>query len=210
MIHYRWHDQISQTTKSQSTTSHCGGPLNSFFCSSHAPASPWKLFRISPSVSFSSSDPSTDVADEPPSPDLWASKRAQKCECIPQQWPGGDPQPVHWRRRFPPHRRPCQGQGMPCVDGLDESSKARVLILKWKTDGLAREDSLASDSTKIWNGLYCITWNTILRIPDPESKTISWEGGVGRQVIRNIYSLHIHSMEFKINQSSLGSPWNSK
>ena len=22
------------------------------------------------------------------------------------------------------------------------------------------------DSTKIWNGLYCITWNTILRIPD--------------------------------------------
>ena len=38
------------------------------------------------------------------------------------------------------------------------------------------------DSTKIWNGLYCITWNTILRIPDPESKTISWEGGVGREV----------------------------
>ena len=24
------------------------------------------------------------------------------------------------------------------------------------------------DSTKIWNGLYCITWNTILRTPDPE------------------------------------------
>ena len=56
-----------------------------------------------------------------------------------------------------------------------------VLILKWKTDRLAREDSLASDSTKIWNGLYCITWNTILRIPDPESKTISREGGVGRE-----------------------------
>ena len=37
------------------------------------------------------------------------------------------------------------------------------------------------DSTKIWNGLYCITWNTILRIPDPESKTIFWEGGVGRK-----------------------------
>ena len=44
------------------------------------------------------------------------------------------------------------------MDGLDESSKARVLILKWKTDGLAREGSLAKDSTKIWNGLYCITW----------------------------------------------------
>ena len=56
---------------------------------------------------------------------------------------------------------------MPWVDGLDETSKARVLILKWKTDGLAREGSLAKDSTKIWNGLYCI-WNTILRIPDPE------------------------------------------
>ena len=37
------------------------------------------------------------------------------------------------------------------------------------------------DSTKIWNGLYCITWNTILRIPDPESKTISRDSGVGRQ-----------------------------
>ena len=36
------------------------------------------------------------------------------------------------------------------------------------------------DSTKIWNGLYCITWNTILRIPDPESKTISRDSGVGR------------------------------
>ena len=55
-----------------------------------------------------------------------------------------------------------------------------VLILKWKTDRLAREGFLAKDSTKIWNGLYCITWNTILRIPDPESKTISREGGVGR------------------------------
>ena len=85
-----------------------------------------------------------------------------------QHWPGGDPEPVGWRRRFPPHRLPCQGQGMPWVDGLDETSKARVLILKWKTDGLAREGSLAKDSTKIWNGLYCITWNTILRIPDPE------------------------------------------
>ena len=56
-----------------------------------------------------------------------------------------------------------------------------VLILKWKTDGLAREGSLAKDSTKIWNGLYCITWNTILRIPDPESKTISGDSGVGRE-----------------------------
>ena len=37
------------------------------------------------------------------------------------------------------------------------------------------------DSTKIWNGLYCITWNTILRIPDPESKTISRDSGVGRE-----------------------------
>ena len=36
------------------------------------------------------------------------------------------------------------------------------------------------DSTKIWNGLYCITWDIILRIPDPESKTISRDGGVGR------------------------------
>ena len=71
---------------------------------------------------------------------------------------------------------------MPCEDGLDETWKARVLILKWKTDGLAREGSLAKDSTKIWNGLYCITWNTILRIPDPESKTISGDSGVGRHV----------------------------
>ena len=38
------------------------------------------------------------------------------------------------------------------------------------------------DSTKIWNGLYCITWNTILRIPDPESKTISRDSGVGRLI----------------------------
>ena len=60
---------------------------------------------------------------------------------------------------------------MPCEDGLDETWKARVLILKWKTDGLAREGSLAKDSTKIWNGLYCITWNTILRIPDPTHQT---------------------------------------
>ena len=51
-----------------------------------------------------------------------------------------------------------------------------------ENDGLAREDSLASDSTKIWNGLYCITWNTILRIPDPESKTISRDSGVGRLI----------------------------
>ena len=43
------------------------------------------------------------------------------------------------------------------------------------------------DSTKIWNGLYCITWNTILRIPDPESKTIFWEGGVGREVLSQNY-----------------------
>ena len=35
---------------------------------------------------------------------------------------------------------------MPCVDGLDESSKARVLILKWKTDGLATTLSLALKS----------------------------------------------------------------
>ena len=43
-----------------------------------------------------------------------------------------------------------------------------VLILKWKTDGLVATLSATKDSTKIWNGLYCITWNTILRIPDPE------------------------------------------
>ena len=61
---------------------------------------------------------------------------------------------MHWRRRFPPHRRPCQGQGMPCEDGLDETWKARVLILKWKTDGLATTRSVAKDSTTIWNGLY--------------------------------------------------------
>ena len=48
---------------------------------------------------------------------------------------------------------------MPCVDGLDETSKARVLILKWKTDGLAREGSLAKDSTdddaKLKSGTVC-------------------------------------------------------
>ena len=42
------------------------------------------------------------------------------------------------------------------------------------------------DSTKIWNGLYCITWNTILRIPDPESKTISRDSGVGRHVVSSL------------------------
>ena len=55
-----------------------------------------------------------------------------------------------------------------------------VLILKWKTDWLVANISPTKDSTKIWNGLYCISWNTILSIPDPESKTISRDSGVGR------------------------------
>ena len=48
-----------------------------------------------------------------------------------------------------------------------------VLILKWKTDGLAREDSLASDSTKIWKVLYCVTWNTFLRVGSLRHKKLS-------------------------------------
>ena len=75
-----------------------------------------------------------------------------------------------------------------------------VLILKWKTDGLAREDSLASDSTKIWNGLYCITWNTILRIPDPESKTISRDSGVGRNALRRYPEKSFFILEMEIVQ----------
>ena len=59
----------------------------------------------------------------------------------------------------------------------------RVLILKWKTDGLVATLSPTRHSTKIWNGLYCITWNTILCIPDPESKTIFGDSGVGRYSI---------------------------
>ena len=40
-----------------------------------------------------------------------------------------------------------------------------------------------------------ITWNTILRIPDPESKTISRDSGVGREVLVPVTNIRQESAE---------------
>ena len=70
--------------------------------------------------------------------------------------------------KFPPETSEVKHKSNSSWTHSNPGTWKLVLILKWKTDGLVATLSATKDSTKIWNGLYCITWNTILRIPDPE------------------------------------------
>ena len=49
----------------------------------------------------------------------------------------------------------------------------RCRFLKWKTDWLPLDHGSGKVWTKIWQVLYCVTWNTFLRFLIPERKTLA-------------------------------------